>query len=242
MSRTPLPQLDDEQLAALDLDAVRCTGCTPCCMSHMHFLHDGAVLWACQEKLRRREKKDAMDHPRELALPCSRAELAQLRAGDEVLLSGTLHTMRDAGHQRALECLERDGALPFGLEGQVLFYAGPTPAAAGRPLGSVGPTTASRMDFATPALFEAGITACIGKGKRSSEVVEACQATGSVYFAAVGGIAALLARHVTAEELVAWDDLGTEALRRLTVDKLPVYVAIDVQGNDLYRQVEQQAS
>ena len=143
-----------------------------------------------------------------LTLPCPREELARLAAGDEVLLSGTLYTMRDAGHQRALECLERDGRLPFGLDGQVLFYA--------------GPTTASRMDFAAPALFEAGVTACIGKGKRSPAVVEACRATGSAYFAAVGGIAALLARHVTASDLVAWDDLGTEALRRLTVDKLPV--------------------
>ncbi len=177
-----------------------------------------------------------------LTLPCPREELARLAAGDEVLLSGTLYTMRDAGHQRALECLERDGRLPFGLDGQVLFYAGPTPAAAGRPLGSVGPTTASRMDFAAPALFEAGVTACIGKGKRSPAVVEACRATGSAYFAAVGGIAALLARHVTASDLVAWDDLGTEALRRLTVDKLPVYVAVDAAGRDLYREIEQQAS
>ncbi len=98
------------------------------------------------------------------------------------------------------------------------------------------------MDFAAPALFEAGVTACIGKGKRSPAVVEACRATGSVYFAAVGGIAALLARHVTASDLVAWDDLGTEALRRLTVDKLPVYVAVDAAGRDLYREIEQQAS
>lgn len=179
-----------------------------------------------------------MDHPRKLTLPCSREELAALQAGDEVLLSGTLYTMRDAGHQRALECLERDGALPFGLAGQTLFYAGPTPAAAGRPLGSVGPTTASRMDFATPALMEAGIVACIGKGKRSPEVADACRANGSVYFAAIGGIAALLAQHVTASEMVAWEDLGTEALRRLTVEDLPVYVAVDAQGRDLYRMVE----
>lgn len=175
----------------------------------------------------------------ELTLPCPREVLAGLAAGDEALLSGTVYTMRDAGHQRALECLQREGALPFGLDGQVLFYAGPTPAAAGRPLGAVGPTTASRMDFATPALMEAGIAGCIGKGKRSAEVVEACRATGSVYFAAIGGIAALLAQHVTASELVAWDDLGTEALRRLTVERLPVYVAIDAQGRDLYRMVEE---
>lgn len=178
----------------------------------------------------------------ELGLPCDREALARLRAGDEVLLSGTLYTMRDAGHKRALEHLERTGQLPFGLEGHVLFYAGPTPAAAGRPLGSVGPTTASRMDFATPALMEAGIVGCIGKGKRAPEVIEACRRTGSVYFATVGGIAALLARCVTESELVAWEDLGTEALRRLTVESLPAYVAIDSAGRDLYREVERAAT
>lgn len=177
----------------------------------------------------------------ELTLPCSPAALASLKAGDEVRLSGTVYTMRDAGHQRALEHLRREGELPFDLAGQTLFYAGPTPAAAGRPLGSVGPTTASRMDFATPELMRAGIVATIGKGKRSADVADACQATGGVYLAAVGGIAALLARHVTASELVAWEDLGTEALRRLTVEDLPAYVAIDAQGRDLYRQVEAQA-
>lgn len=174
----------------------------------------------------------------ELAFPCPREELARLAAGDEVLLSGTLYTMRDAGHQRALECLERDGRLPFGLDGQVLFYAGPTPAAAGRPLGSVGPTTASRMDFATPQLFAAGIVAAIGKGKRSPEVVQACKDTGSVYLCTVGGIAALLAKAVTASELVGWDDLGTEALRKLTLKDFPTYVAVDTKGNDLYREIE----
>ena len=116
-----------------------------------------------------------------LTLPLARADLADLQVGDEVLLSGPVYTMRDAGHERALQCLEDTGRLPFDLEGATLFYAGPTPAAAGRPLGSVGPTTASRMDFATPRLFEAGIVAAIGKGKRSPEVVKSCQETGSVY-------------------------------------------------------------
>lgn len=174
----------------------------------------------------------------ELALPCPREELARLAVGDEVLLSGTLYTMRDAGHQRALECLERDGHLPFGLDGQVLFYAGPTPAAAGRPLGSVGPTTASRMDFAAPQLFAAGIVAAIGKGKRSAEVVRACQETGSVYLCTIGGIAALLAKSVTESTLVAWEDLGTEALRKLELRDFPAYVAVDTKGRDLYREIE----
>ncbi len=179
--------------------------------------------------------------PRALSLPLSRETLSSLRAGDEVLLTGCVYTMRDAGHARALAALDETGALPHGLDGQTLFYAGPTPAAAGRPLGSVGPTTASRMDFATPALMNAGIVACIGKGKRSFEVVEACKRTGSVYFATVGGIAALLATHVVSSETVAWEDLGTEALRKLELRDFPCFVAIDTDGSDLYRSIERAA-
>lgn len=181
---------------------------------------------------------DSANQPIELTLPLSKEDLAGLRIGQEVYLTGTIYTMRDAGHVRALEALETEGELPFGLNGQTLFYAGPTPAAAGRPLGSVGPTTASRMDFATPRLFDAGIAACMGKGKRSAEVIEACKRNGCVYFACVGGIAALLAKCVTSSELVAWEDLGTEALRKLTVERFPVFVAVDTQGNDLYRSIE----
>lgn len=175
-----------------------------------------------------------------LTLPLTRADLADLQVGDEVLLSGPVYTMRDAGHERALQCLEDTGHLPFDLEGATLFYAGPTPAAAGRPLGSVGPTTASRMDFATPQLFRAGIVTAIGKGKRSPEVVEACRETGSIYLCTIGGVAALLAKSVTASEMVGWDDLGTEALRRLTLESFPCYVAVDTQGRDLYREIEHQ--
>jgi fumarate hydratase class I/fumarate hydratase subunit beta len=171
---------------------------------------------------------------RELMLPATRAEIAGLHAGDEVALSGVVYTARDATHVRIVEALERDGVLPFGLEGATLFYAGPTPPAAGRPAGAVGPTTAKRMDAWTPRLLRAGIVATIGKGARSAEVVEACAETGSVYFAAVGGAAALLARHVTAMEPVAWPDLGTEALVRVTLDRMPVFVAIDAAGGDLY--------
>ena len=159
-----------------------------------------------------------------LTVPLARADLADLQVGDEVLLSGPVYTMRDAGHERALQCLEDTGHLPFDLEGATLFYA--------------GPTTASRMDFATPALFEAGIVAAIGKGKRSPEVVRSCQETGSVYLCTVGGIAALLAKSVTESELVGWEDLGTEALRKLTLKDFPVYVAVDTKGGDLYRKIE----
>ena len=176
--------------------------------------------------------------PIDLALPFDRAQLRELEIGQEVRLTGPIYTMRDAGHVRALEALEETGELPFGLVGQALFYAGPTPAAAGRPLGSVGPTTSSRMDFATPALMDAGIAGCLGKGKRSPEVIAACARNGAVYLACVGGIAALLATHVVASELVAWEDLGTEALRRLELVDFPAFVAIDTQGRDLYRSVE----
>lgn len=183
-------------------------------------------------------KSKAENEPARLTLPLSKEAAAHLRAGQEVRLTGVAYTARDAGHLRLLEALSRDGKLPFDLAGQTVFYAGPTPAAAGRPLGSVGPTTASRMDFATPALMDAGLAACIGKGKRAAAVVEACKRNGAVYFACVGGIAALLATHVTESELVAWDDLGTEALRRLWLEDFPCFVAIDTQGNDLYRVVE----
>jgi fumarate hydratase class I/fumarate hydratase subunit beta len=171
---------------------------------------------------------------RELTLPLSRADLASLRVGDEVALTGAAFTARDAAHALIAQALERDGGLPFGLTGATLFYAGPTPPAAGLPAGAIGPTTAKRMDPWTPALLEAGIVATIGKGARSPEVVAACVATGSVYFAAVGGAAALLARHVTASEVVAWPELGTEALRRITLERFPVFVAIDTTGADLY--------
>jgi fumarate hydratase class I/fumarate hydratase subunit beta len=171
---------------------------------------------------------------RDVALPASRDDLAGLRAGDEVTLSGVVYTARDATHVLIAEALERDGVLPFGLTGATLFYAGPTPPAAGRPAGAIGPTTASRMDAWTPQLLAAGIVATVGKGARSAGVVAACAATGSVYFAAVGGAAALLARHITAMETVAWPELGTEALVRVTLDRFPVFVAIDASGADLY--------
>ncbi|MBQ6586714.1 MAG: fumarate hydratase [Coriobacteriales bacterium] len=172
-----------------------------------------------------------------LHLPVSRDELMTLHAGDAVLLSGPVYTMRDAGHMRALAELQATGRLPFDLQGQTLFYAGPTPAAAGRPVGAVGPTTASRMDFATPQLLEAGIVACIGKGERSQRVRDACVATGSVYFAAVGGAASFLAQHVSSATPVAWEDLGTEALVRMELKDFPAFVAIDTRGMDLYQEV-----
>lgn len=171
----------------------------------------------------------------ELNLPLDKSELVKLECGDKVLLSGYMYTMRDAGHARCLDMLEQDGELPFGLKGQTLFYAGPTGPIPDKPFGAIGPTTASRMDFATPKLMKAGIVASIGKGKRSEDVRRACIEYDGVYFAAVGGIAALLAEHVIESTIIAWEDLGTEALRRIKVDQFPVYVGIDTKGNRIYK-------
>lgn len=181
-----------------------------------------------------------MADPVSILLPTTHEELRTLRAGDAVLLSGPVFTARDATHERLVKELQQDGKLPYGLEGQILFYAGPTPAAAGRPAGAVGPTTARRMDPYTPKLLAAGIVATIGKGARSEDVRKACAANGAVYFAAVGGAAALLARRVTAAEPVAYPDLGTEALVRMELDEFPVFVAIDAFGGDLYASAPQE--
>ena len=172
--------------------------------------------------------------PVKLALPLDKSELAKLKAGDACTLTGEMYMLRDAGHIRLLEELKAQGSLPYGLEGAAIFYAGPTPPAAGRPFGAVGPTTASRMDFAAPALYRAGVVATVGKGVRSKDVAAACQETGSVYFVATGGAAALLAQRVESGEVMAYDDLGTEALRRITVRDFPVFVGLDTRGGNVY--------
>ncbi len=169
-----------------------------------------------------------------IRIPGDMSTLRALPAGTQVLLTGPLYAARDATHTRLVAELERDGALPYGLAGQVLFYAGPTPPAAGRPAGAVGPTTAKRMDAWTPALLAAGIAGTIGKGARSEEVRRACAEHGAVYLAAVGGAAALLATKVHDIVPVAYADLGTEALVRMDVEDFPVWVAIDAEGHDLY--------
>lgn len=169
-----------------------------------------------------------------LTLPLDKAVLKSLHAGQACLLTGGLYTLRDAGHQRLLDEMGTSSVLPYGLEGQTIFYAGPTPEAAGRPFGAIGPTTASRMDFATPRLMECGIVATLGKGVRSEAVRQACIDCGGVYFVAVGGAAAYLAKCVTACETLAYEDLGTETLRKITVKDFPVFVGIDTQGNDIY--------
>lgn len=177
---------------------------------------------------------DASEGARRVQLPLGAAEAADLRAGEYCLLSGPLYTLRDAGHMRLLQEMEGHEGLPYGLEGQAIFYAGPTPSAGGRPFGAIGPTTASRMDFAAPALYDAGVRATLGKGVRGPEVRDACMRNGAVYFVTVGGAAAYLAQCVTASETISYDDLGTEALRRIEVRDFPAFVGIDAQGRDLY--------
>lgn len=162
-------------------------------------------------------------------------DLCDLNAGEECLLSGHLYTVRDATCTRLITELRELGTLPYDLEGQTLFFAGPTPGIEGQVIGSIGPTTAARMDGATVELMDAGIVATLGKGARSVEVAEACVRCGGVYFAAIGGIAALYAHHVTDVQPVAYDELGTEALMRLTFDEFPVFVALDSSGVDWYR-------
>lgn len=177
---------------------------------------------------------DAAPASTALTLPLDKAVLAGLRAGDAVTLTGPLYTLRDAGHIRLLEELRAAGGLPYGLSGQAIFYAGPTPAAAGRPFGAVGPTTASRMDFAAPELYDAGVAATVGKGVRSQAVKDACVRNGAVYFVTVGGAAAYLAKCVVSSEVLAYEDLGTEALRRIEVRDLPAFVGVDAHGADAY--------
>ena len=169
-------------------------------------------------------------------LPLNPEVAEQLRAGEHVELNGPVFTARDATHMRLIQDLEASGKLPFELEGQLLFYAGPTPARSGRPHGAIGPTTAKRMDKATLPLLDAGIAATLGKGQRSADIADACARHKTVYFGAVGGAAALLAKHIISAEPVAYDELGTEALVRLELKDFPAFVALDSLGNDLYEQ------
>ncbi len=171
---------------------------------------------------------------RYLNVPYTKEEAKSLKAGDMVYLTGTVYTARDAAHKRMSETLDAGNQLPLSLEGNVIYYMGPSPAREGRPIGSAGPTTASRMDKYTPRLLDLGLAGMIGKGKRSPEVREAIVRNGCVYFAAIGGAGALLSKAITASEVIAYDDLGTEAIRKLTVKDFPVIVVIDSEGNNLY--------
>mgnify|MGYP002547276605 FL=1 len=160
-----------------------------------------------------------------------------LKAGDYVYLTGTIYTARDAAHKRMYEALERGEKLPFDVKNNTIYYMGPSPAREGRPIGSAGPTTASRMDKYAPSLLDLGLIGMIGKGKRSQEVIDAVVRNKAVYFAAVGGAGALLSKCITSSEVIAYDDLGTEAVRKLTVKDFPVIVVIDSDGRDLYEEI-----
>lgn len=169
-----------------------------------------------------------------ISVPLSDEDARSLRAGDYVYLTGTIYTARDAAHKRMQETLEAGGKLPVDMKNNVIYYMGPSPAREGRPIGSAGPTTASRMDKYAPALLDLGLKGMIGKGKRSQAVKDAVVRNGAVYFAAVGGAGALLSKAIVKSEVIAYDDLGTEAVRRLEVENFPVIVVNDCQGNDLY--------
>jgi len=173
--------------------------------------------------------------PKSLTVPLPQSAIDDLHAGDHVLLSGTLYTARDAAHQRLIAALEAGEPLPVDLAGQVVYYVGPAPAKPGQPIGSAGPTTSGRLDSFTPALLAVGMRGMIGKGYRSPEVREAIVRFGAVYFAALGGTGALLARHITSSEVIAYADLGTEAIHRLTVVDFPAIVVNDRYGGDAYQ-------
>ena len=171
-------------------------------------------------------------------VPLNHTDIAELKAGEQVLLSGTIYTARDAAHKRMIESLENGEELPININRQVIYYVGPTPAKPGMVIGSAGPTTSSRMDIYTPKLLDAGLKGMIGKGKRSTEVVEAIKKYKAVYFAAAGGAGALLSKRIKKAEVVAYCDLGPEAICRLEVDYFPLVVVNDIYGNDLYEEAE----
>lgn len=166
--------------------------------------------------------------------PITKEEAQKLRAGDYVYITGTIYTARDAAHKRMDETLNRGEKLPVDIENQMIYYMGPSPAREGRPIGSAGPTTASRMDKYAPRLLDLGLGAMIGKGKRSQAVLDAIVRNQSVYFAAVGGAGALLSKCIKKSEVVAYDNLGAEAIRKLEVEDFPVIVVADCEGNNLY--------
>ena len=171
-----------------------------------------------------------------ITTPLSDDVISSLRSGDRVLIDGTLFTARDAAHKRLVELIDRGEQLPFDLRGQIVYYVGPTPARPGRPIGSAGPTTSFRMDAYAPKLIEHGIKGMIGKGARSKEVLEAIRRFKCIYFTTVGGAGALIAQRIIGSEIVAYEDLGAEAVRKLTVENFPVFVVNDIHGNDLYNE------
>ncbi|HIQ95769.1 MAG TPA: Fe-S-containing hydro-lyase [Candidatus Limivivens merdigallinarum] len=171
---------------------------------------------------------------RHIKAPLDREEIKTLKAGDYVYITGTIYTARDAAHKRMKDALDRGEKLPFDVKDNVIYYMGPSPAREGRPIGSAGPTTASRMDRYAPELLDLGLAGMIGKGKRTQEVRDAVVRNQAVYFAAVGGAGALLSQRIKEAEVIAYEDLGAEAIRKLRVENFPVIVVEDCEGNYLY--------
>lgn len=174
------------------------------------------------------------DMEKYIKAPISDEDAKNLRSGDYVYITGTIYTARDAAHKRMAEALAEGKPLPIDMKNNIIYYMGPSPAREGRPIGSAGPTTASRMDKYAPDLLDLGLKGMIGKGKRSDAVKAAIMRNGAVYFAAVGGAGALLSQRIKSSEVIAYDDLGAEAIRRLEVENFPVIVVIDSEGNNLY--------
>ncbi|MBU8728980.1 MULTISPECIES: Fe-S-containing hydro-lyase [Cytobacillus] len=170
-----------------------------------------------------------------VTIPIEENLLLSLKAGERVLLSGTIYTARDAAHKRMSEALEKGEDLPFNIEGQTIYYVGPTPAKPGQVIGSAGPTTSGRMDKYTPSLLDRGLKGMIGKGYRSKEVIDSMKKNKAVYFAAIGGSGALIARSIKTMEVIAYEDLGPEAIYKLTVRDFPAVVIIDSNGTDWYQ-------
>ena len=175
-----------------------------------------------------------------ITVPLKKEEVVKLHAGDYVYITGTIYSARDAAHKRMYESMEEGKDIPLDLTDNVIYYLGPTPAREGQVIGSAGPTTASRMDKYTPRLLDNGLNGMIGKGKRSPEVIDAIVRNKAVYFAAVGGAGALLSKCIKKSEVIAYDDLGTEAIRKMEVEDFPVIVVIDSEGNNLYETAVEQ--
>ena len=170
-----------------------------------------------------------------ICTPLTEEKVRDLKSGDYVYLSGTIYTARDAAHKRMTECLEKGQEIPFDIRNETIYYLGPTPSREGQVIGSAGPTTSSRMDKYTPVLLDLGLKGMIGKGRRSDDVIDSMKKNTAVYFAAVGGAGALLSQCIKKSEIIAYADLGTEAIRKLEVENLPVITVIDGEGNDLYK-------
>ena len=178
-----------------------------------------------------------MDEAKKLQPPLTEADVRLLKAGDEVLISGVVYTARDMAHKRLCQSIEAGRQLPFELEGAIIYFVGPTPARPGRVIGAAGPTTSSRMDAFSPTLIANGLRAMIGKGYRGSKVRDALKKYGAVHLSAIGGAGALLSRHIVSAEVIAYEDLGTEAIRKLEVVDFPAIVAYDANGETVFKEV-----